>query len=556
MAAPFFHVLTSTSPYSAKVLSAGLLISGIVFGGGLAVTPARAADEISIRIGGGQRSIEVSDLEFFVNTGEIPRSLRWYANRLTDQEITNIRQALAEPLPVEPRVVTRFTSSVIGEALLRRLLVAFWGGPTEDALFRALRSSLTLAAFDDGGMTPMSIIQNYPLSVIRIDLNVGLQAAEDLKEIFIDSEALFALVQNSAAQGLTNDTLPDNFLAPTEPGDRDWVVTEVVVTNPERSASEQVFVDVYVPTESTDPAPLVLISHGVASDRETFAYLAEHLASYGFAVGVMQHPDTDKLRLEQYFQGFGEEPDPRLFLQRPLDITAVLDGLASNPQFGSRVNTDAVGLFGQSLGGYTVLASGGGQLNFEYLAQTCQDASEKILPFNLSLLLQCQMQRLEEGDYALQDERVVAVLAVNPVGSAVFGQEGFAGIDVPVLMVAGTHDFFAPAVAEQIVPFTWLTEPNRHLVLVENGTHFSFLSDEVEGAFDLPQELIGPDPQLALPGMRWLATTFFNTYLNEDERYSEPPLSEVLLSSRTGEFRYAATRSLTSEQVQAVVAGE
>lgn len=69
-----------------------------------------------------------------------------------------------------------------------------------------------------------------------------------------------------------------------------------------------------------------------------------------------------------------------------------------------------------------------------------------------------------------------AVIAVNPITSVVFGQEGMSKIQIPVLMIGGSDDYVAPAVSEQIYPFSWLTSPNKYLMLLEKGTHFSFLA--------------------------------------------------------------------------------
>ena len=87
-----------------------------------------AAERLSIRVGGAQRAIDVDDLSFFVSTGEIPRSLQWYADRLTEQELAGLRDLLKQPLNVTPRTVSTFVNDTAGEALLRRLNGLFWGG--------------------------------------------------------------------------------------------------------------------------------------------------------------------------------------------------------------------------------------------------------------------------------------------------------------------------------------------------------------------------------------------------------------------------------------------
>ncbi len=50
--------------------------------------------------------------------------------------------------------------------------------------------------------------------------------------------------------------------------------------------------DIYLPVAQT-PRQIIVISHGLGSDRTSFAYLAEHLASYGFVVAVPEHPGSN-----------------------------------------------------------------------------------------------------------------------------------------------------------------------------------------------------------------------------------------------------------------------
>ena len=535
--------------FGGSCLASLLLLSG----------PAQSADEISVRYGAAQRSISVSDLEIFVDTGEIPRSLQWYADRMTAEQQASLREVLRKEFEVEANVVTTFVNSPIGETLLRRLLVLFWGGLDDEALYKALRSSLVLAATDEGGLTPMNVIRRYPLRQLRIDLDIGLSAVQDVKNITIDDRRIFALIQEKGAAGIdarSPDELSDEFRSPAEPGALEWETRTITFTNPVRQNETTVTADVYLPTEGDSPAPLIVISHGVASNRSTFSYLAEHLASHGFAVASIDHLDTNAQRFQQFFEGFSDPPEPQMFEERPNDITALLDDLerkvADDPDWQGRLQTDGVGVFGQSLGGYTALAIGGAELSYEHTAESCQDAESQILPFNLSLLLQCRLLELPDVNGDLGDERVAAVLAVNPITSALLGPAGMGQLNVPTMMVAGSHDFFAPAVEEQIVPFTSLQVDDRYLMLVKNGTHFSFIPSGDADVFQLPAEIVGPDPELTKPAIQWMATAFFEAHVNGSEVH-KGLLTELALPSRGGDFEYALTRTLTQEELDAAV---
>jgi predicted dienelactone hydrolase len=74
----------------------------------------------------------------------------------------------------------------------------------------------------------------------------------------------------------------------------------------------------------------------LGSNRKTFEYLAQQLASYGFAVAVPEHPGSNSEQLRSLLAGRSDEvTQPREFIDRPLDVKYLLDELerldAANP---------------------------------------------------------------------------------------------------------------------------------------------------------------------------------------------------------------------------------
>ena len=96
---------------------------------------------------------------------------------------------------------------------------------------------------------------------------------------------------------------------------------------------------------------------------------------------------------------------------------------------------------------------------------------------NVSLFLQCRASNLPPGEYNLQDARIKAVAALNPVTSLVLGVESMEQIEIPTLMVGGTMDFAAPFIEEQAHPFLWLTTADKYLATMVNGSHFSSINE-------------------------------------------------------------------------------
>ncbi|MGB5973817.1 MAG: hypothetical protein WBG38_10880, partial [Nodosilinea sp.] len=68
-----------------------------------------------------------------------------------------------------------------------------------------------------------------------------------------------------------------------------------------------------------------------------------------------------------------------------------------------------------------------------------------------------------------------------------------------------------------------LQTPERHLLLMENGTHFSTIYDaeDTEAVLPVPREVIGPNPKAAQTYARAMGVAFFKTYLAEDDAYRQ-----------------------------------
>lgn len=276
-------------------------------------------------------------------------------------------------------------------------------------------------------------------------------------------------------------------------------------------------VDLYLPkADSQSKLSLVVISHGLGSDLTTFAYLAKHLASHGFAVAVPEHPGSSARQIEALLNGLESDvTPPDELIDRPFDIKFMLDRLADN--FGDKIDVENVGMIGQSFGGYTTLALAGAEINWNSLERDCPQLDSS---WNLSWLIQCLALQIPPviSESELKDERIKAAIAINPLVSSIFGQESLSKIDIPVMLVSGSSDPVTPALPEQITPFTWLTTSKKYLALLEGGTHFSTL-DESAGSIPVPEQAIGPSPKIAHDYVKQLGLAFFGKYISEQSAY-------------------------------------
>lgn len=532
----------------------------------------QSAEHITLTYGAIERSIAISSLEAYAETGEIPSDLRTYTRYLSKEQLDNLQQVLTARANLSPVAVAQFLYTEQGEILLHRLgeLIR-----TESNLsgFYALRSAFILAAVEPEGLSLLTVLEEFPLTNLRLDLNRTLQTIGELEKLIRQTQNAVALVsEQSNVEARLGAWLNFNELEnPQRPGLFQWEKQTLNLTDFRRQRSFPT--DLYLPLtpegEAVPNAPLIVISHGLGSDRSTYAYLATHLASYGFAVAVPEHPGSNAHQLQALISGSASQvTEPEEFINRPLDIQYLLDRLEvlnqTNPQYQGRMNLQQVGVIGQSMGGYTALALAGAQVNIEQLQTDCTADT-----FNLSLLLQCRALHLTQPIPDFRDLRVKAVVAISPIGSSLLGEADYARIQIPVMIVGGSADTIAPALPEQIRPFTWLQTTHRYLLLLHGGTHFSTIdvpapeastSSLAEGLTEppssnspenssgsstpgsstpgtivqLPTEIVGPDPALAHTYLRGMSTAFFAAYVAGNltyEPYLEPAYAEYISQS-------------------------
>ncbi|NEQ87555.1 MAG: dienelactone hydrolase, partial [Moorea sp. SIO2I5] len=219
----------------------------------------------------------------------------------------------------------------------------------------------------------------------------------------------------------------------------------------------------------------------------------------------------------------------------------------TSPNFANKLNLEQVGVIGHSFGGYTALAVAGAEINDLRLRQVFPDQDPT---FNLSVLLQCRANRLPPFNYDLQDPRVKAVIAVNPITSTALGPASLGKIQVPVMIMAGSHDIVAPTVPEQIHPFIWLNTPEKYLAMIVDGNHFSTSGASGDDFALFPRELLGSNPEVGLSYLKALSLAFVNTHIRDLPNY-RPYLSvsyAKLLSENSLDLHLV--KSLTPEQLE------
>ncbi|MBD2165465.1 alpha/beta hydrolase [Calothrix membranacea FACHB-236] len=486
----------------------------------LGIYPALGAERLNFSYGLLEESIPIKSLDTYAKTGKVDENLATYTNSINKKQLTQLRKVLVTPISLNATEISQFLYTPIGERLLINLGKVI---QTESYLsgFYAIRAALILAAATDPkGFTLLDVLERFPAQSISINLAWSLEIVDTLQDLVNQTQEAVALINQQSQQ--QTSTVSASNVAPLinlrQPGSFTWQKQTITLNDVSRSRTFPA--DIYLPT-TQKPCPVIVISHGLGSDRNSFAYLAEHLASYGFVVAVPEHPGSNSQQLQGLLSGTADRvTNPREFIDRPLDVKYLLDELSrlsqSNPAFRGHFNLDQIGVVGQSYGGYTALALAGAKINFTKLEKDCPAPEDTL---NISIFFQCLAVRLPQNQYNLADSRVKAIIAINPVDSQIFGQASLSQIKIPVMIVSGSNDTVAPALPEQIKPFTWLTSPNKYLVLINGGTHFSTIVESSNAVVPVPTQVIGSRPELARSYVKALSVPFFKTYVAQQPSY-------------------------------------
>ncbi len=538
-----------------KIIITGLLASLGTMSIALKPKPGLGAERISFSLPVfGEFYLSVDSLELFAKEGKITPEFDFYAKRLEPQTLTRFREALQEQFDVSPTTVFRVTKMPMGEDFLRQIGEVIYTHPGRNGLY-AIRSALILAAADSEGLTPINVMRHFPTKEIQLNTKLIFSLLKEASNFFAyrdtTVEAIAQQVNSevSSQQGLAFGQMPDlreGGSYSVAQKTMSFKIEQVRQTQVGFSANYSLKADIYLPQNLTQPAPLAVFSHGFTSDRSHFKYLAEHLASHGYVVVVPEHIGSNSKFKEAFLRGeLSFAVSPIEFFNRPIDITYLLNKIENHPELKGSINWEQVGILGHSFGGNTALVVSGAPLNLDRISQVCQQNQPTL---NASELLQCRASYLPPGSYDLQDPRIKAVVAVNPVTSSILGPESMSKIPIPTMILGGSEDIVTPFIEEQAHPFLWLTTQNKYLGVMVGGSHNS--TSSAKGADNLPDILKGVRPDLARGYLKAISLAFFEVYLRGRSDY-QPYLSSAYAQTiSTEELPLHLVKSLTPEQLE------
>lgn len=183
--------------------------------------------------------------------------------------------------------------------------------------------------------------------------------------------------------------------------------------------------------------PVVVFSHGIGEDRDSYAWLGRALARNGFRAVHVTHAGTDRAVLERgYLHLYRAVKQKENWVHRPLDVTFVLD----------RLGVDRAAVVGHSAGAFTAFAVAG--------LRTA-------------------------GGETLRDRRVAVAVAMSmPRLDGVVPRDGYDAIGIPVLNLTGTCDtsiIYRTFPKHRRIPFELSHAERQFLVTMHRVNHDTFV---------------------------------------------------------------------------------
>jgi predicted dienelactone hydrolase len=103
---------------------------------------------------------------------------------------------------------------------------------------------------------------------------------------------------------------------------------------------------------------------------------------------------------------------------------------------------------------------------------------------------------------ATTDNRIRAILPIEPCYGQLFGEKGLAAITIPTLLIAGKADQICPYNLDSAYMYTHLGSPDRYLVTANKRDHFTLVINDS----DMIQQY---------------TSAFFGLYLQGDADYAQ-----------------------------------
>jgi predicted dienelactone hydrolase len=511
----------------------------------LSAHPVKAAENIVFKLGPVKKSIAVSSLEKFATEKKEDEEISFVTKNLLPEQKVRVRELLgfrldsnqwnelfrAQGLPPANTnlYLTRMLDSNSGKELLSDIgkIVRLPDGTNGR---EAIRSGLFKASAKLTKFTPLSILRSFP-GDIYIDVEEIFKLLDQSEKSTKSELALIKRLETLNLASKEKNT-PDfankiNDIAQQLGKTGTLAVSSRILQLNDRSRQRRFTAKLYLPKLDTASAelatpnkiPLIIIANGMGLDIGFMDFLANHLASHGFAVGVPDAIDSNDIRQQDFF--LGRKPvaagnfDASEYVNRPLDITYLLDELdrLNSTDFQNRLEVKQVGVFTYSFGAVPALSLAGAKFDFGNLQQDCENRSKLL---NLSLFYQCRALELPDANrnISFRDQRIKSLFLFVPMGQSLFGSKNLQAVNVPTYWNSTIQDPFTPLAQEQLPGFTAMQNSDKYLSIALDVGHTprpAEILEQTQAANTISQKF--------KTYLETLSTAFFKVHLAGDKTY-------------------------------------
>lgn len=155
--------------------------------------PSWGAERVVFKYSIFRRSLSVAELTTFAETGEMTPALKRNLQTL-GQNPEELRTLLTAPIAVDVLFLDRVLSSTIGRKILDRV-GEIVHPPSQDSNTQALRAALILSASDDGEITLLETMHNYPTPDVEVEGERLMEAYDQLSRFAKPAQILIDLLK-------------------------------------------------------------------------------------------------------------------------------------------------------------------------------------------------------------------------------------------------------------------------------------------------------------------------------------------------------------------------
>lgn len=202
------------------------------------------------------------------------------------------------------------------------------------------------------------------------------------------------------------------------------------------------------PLANGEKKPLIILAHGWRGTRYDFGWLGEQLAHRGYVAASLDMPEVDA-------KTFDDAQAPKVWYRAKL-LRGLMDAVAKMPALAARADMHHVIVIGHSAGGSAAFMLGGATLDPQRF--------NNLFPLSAPVV---------DGDW--DDERLQAIIALNPGTGPAFSAAGLKHVRVPSLILSGTGDTDAPEASNAGYYAKYV--PRAQWLSFANVNHYTLFND-------------------------------------------------------------------------------